>query len=156
MPSHARLFSASWPGSSVHGDSPDKNTGVGCHVLLQGVLPTQGWNQGLLHCRRRSPVLQANSLLSEPPGKPFGTLNQPKPTVFQLRSQIWFQHLTKLRFLFLMAHRRKNSVRDKVIGKRWILQRETHSTEECGPSQRVSAAVSECVVSFYGLGNFTS
>ena len=23
-------------GSSVHGDSPDKNTGVGCHALLQG------------------------------------------------------------------------------------------------------------------------
>ena len=24
------------PGSSVHGDSPGKNTGVGCHALLQG------------------------------------------------------------------------------------------------------------------------
>ena len=24
-------------GSSVHGDSPGKNTGVGCHELLQGV-----------------------------------------------------------------------------------------------------------------------
>ena len=30
------------PGSSVHGDSPGKNTGVGCHVLLQGIFPTQG------------------------------------------------------------------------------------------------------------------
>ena len=30
------------PGSSVHGDSPDKNTGVGCHPLLQGIFPTQG------------------------------------------------------------------------------------------------------------------
>ena len=26
------------PGSSVHGDSPGKNTGVGCHFLLQGIL----------------------------------------------------------------------------------------------------------------------
>ena len=25
------------PGSSVHGDSPGKNTGVGCHALLQGI-----------------------------------------------------------------------------------------------------------------------
>ena len=25
------------PGSSVHGDSPGKNTGVGCHALLQRV-----------------------------------------------------------------------------------------------------------------------
>ena len=39
------------PGSSVHGDSPGKNTGVGCHVLLQGIFPTQGLNPDLLHCR---------------------------------------------------------------------------------------------------------
>ena len=32
------------PGSSVHGDSPAKNTGVGCHFLLQGVFLTQGSN----------------------------------------------------------------------------------------------------------------
>ena len=29
-------------GSSVHGDSPGKNTGVGCHFLLQGIFLTQG------------------------------------------------------------------------------------------------------------------
>ena len=40
------------PGSSVHGDSPGKNTGVACHALLQGIFPTQGSNPGLLHCRR--------------------------------------------------------------------------------------------------------
>ena len=39
------------PGSSVHGDSPGTNTGVGCHALLQGIFPTQGLNPGLLHCR---------------------------------------------------------------------------------------------------------
>ena len=39
-------------GSSVQGDSPDKNTGVGCHALLQGIFPTQGLNPGLLHCRQ--------------------------------------------------------------------------------------------------------
>ena len=32
------------PGSSVHGDSPDKNTGVGFHALLQEIFPTQGSN----------------------------------------------------------------------------------------------------------------
>ena len=31
----------SLPGSSVHGDSPDKNTGMGCHALLQVIFPTQ-------------------------------------------------------------------------------------------------------------------
>ena len=40
------------PGSSVHGDSPGKNPGVGCHALLQGIFPTQGSNLGLPHCRR--------------------------------------------------------------------------------------------------------
>ena len=38
----------SLPGSSVHGDSPGKNTGVGCHALVQGIFPTQRWNLHLL------------------------------------------------------------------------------------------------------------
>ena len=33
-------------------DSPGKNTGVGCHSLLQGIFPTQGSNPGLPHCRQ--------------------------------------------------------------------------------------------------------
>ena len=40
------------PGSSVHGDSLGKNTGMGCQALLQGIFPTQGSNPGLPHCRR--------------------------------------------------------------------------------------------------------
>jgi len=42
----------SLPSSSVFGDSPGKNTGLGCHALLQGLLLTQVSNPGLLHCRR--------------------------------------------------------------------------------------------------------
>ena len=45
------LMDCSLPDSSVHGDSPGKNTRVGCHDLLQGIFPTQGLNPGLLHCR---------------------------------------------------------------------------------------------------------
>ena len=30
-------------------DSPDKNIGVGCHSLLQGIFPTQGLDLHLLH-----------------------------------------------------------------------------------------------------------
>ena len=33
-------------------DSPDKNTGVGCHSLLQGIFPTRGSTLSLLHCRQ--------------------------------------------------------------------------------------------------------
>ena len=39
------------PCSSVHGDSPGTNTGVGCHVLLQGIFPTQASNPGFPYCR---------------------------------------------------------------------------------------------------------
>ena len=46
-------------------DSPGKNTGVGCHALLQGIFLTQGSNPcllSLLHC-------QVGSLPLAPPGK---------------------------------------------------------------------------------------
>ena len=33
-------------------DSPDKNTGVGCHSLLQGICQFQEQNPGVLHCRQ--------------------------------------------------------------------------------------------------------
>ena len=33
-------------------DSPEKNTGEGCHFLLQGIILTQKLNPGLLHCRQ--------------------------------------------------------------------------------------------------------
>ena len=42
------------PGSSLYGISQAKNTGVGCHFLLQGIFPTLGLNWHLLnhlHCR---------------------------------------------------------------------------------------------------------
>ena len=40
------------PDSSVHGDSPGKNTRMGCHALLQGVFPAQGLNPDVPHCWR--------------------------------------------------------------------------------------------------------
>ena len=46
------LMDCSLPGSSVLGDSPSKNTGVGSLSFFQGIFPTQGSNPGLLLCRR--------------------------------------------------------------------------------------------------------
>ena len=40
------------PGSSVHGDFLGKNTGVGCHSLLQRIFLTQRLSPGLLHSRQ--------------------------------------------------------------------------------------------------------
>ena len=44
-------------------NSPDKNTGVGSHSLLQGIFLDPG-------IKAKPPTLQADSLLSEPHGKP--------------------------------------------------------------------------------------
>ena len=42
-----------WPRGLLHPwDFPGKNTGVGCHLLLQGIFLTQGTNLGLPHCRQ--------------------------------------------------------------------------------------------------------
>ena len=79
------------PGSSVRGDSPGKNNGVGCHALLQG----------------RSPPVQAGSLLSEPPWKPKSTgvggpttisLSIPCPLSTRLldRNSYMHSHLTEM------------------------------------------------------------
>ena len=53
------------PDSSVW-DSPGKNTGVGCHALLQQVFQTQGSNSHLLHLLH----WQVGSLPLVPPRKP--------------------------------------------------------------------------------------
>ena len=53
-------------GSSVLGDSPGNNSGMGCHALLQWIFSTQGLNLSLfclLHW-------QVGSLPPAPPGKP--------------------------------------------------------------------------------------
>ena len=58
---YTKSFSCIWlcnptdcspPGSSVHGVSPGKNTGVDCYAFLQGIFLTQGSNPGLQHCRQ--------------------------------------------------------------------------------------------------------
>ena len=70
------------------------------------------------------------------------TRTQPNPTVMKLR--------------FLMSHHRKNSVRDKVIVKKWLhSERNILHRQSVGPLQRVKTGAPKCgVVSFYGLGNF--
>ena len=68
---HARLFVTPCTTACqapLSWGSPGKNTGVGCHFLLQGIFPTQGLSPRLPHCRwvlsslnpaqiRRPPVL---------------------------------------------------------------------------------------------------
>ena len=51
-PTLCNLMDYSLLGSSVHGDSQGKNTGVGCRSLSQGIFSTQGPNPGFPHYRR--------------------------------------------------------------------------------------------------------
>ena len=45
---HVQLFVTLWTHQLLSPwDSPCKNTGVGCHALLQGISLTQGWNPHL-------------------------------------------------------------------------------------------------------------
>ena len=61
----------SLPGNSVHEISQAKNTGLGCHALLQGIFPTQGSNPRLL-CLLN---WQVGSLPLVTPGKPLSLLH---------------------------------------------------------------------------------
>ena len=76
----------SLPGSSAHGNSPGKNTGRVLPCPPPGGLPNLG-------IEPRSPTLQADSLLSETPGKPkntgVGTLPFP-------RGSSWLQSQTRV------------------------------------------------------------
>ena len=66
--SRVQLFATPWTVACqwpLSEDSPGKDTGVGCHALLQGTFPSQGWNPYLLHRL----YWQAGSLPLAPPGR---------------------------------------------------------------------------------------
>ena len=58
-------------------DSPDRNTGVGSHSLLQGIFPTQGLNPCLL-CLLHWKMC---SLPLAPPGKPILSMKSESESV---------------------------------------------------------------------------
>ena len=60
-------------------DFPGRNTGVGCHFLLQGIFPTQGLNPHLLHWQHLSLKDKTNFL--KPPGGASG-----KPSACQCKT----------------------------------------------------------------------
>ena len=51
---HAQLLATQWTIARLlcSWDSPGKNTGMGCHALLQGIFPTLGSNPGLPNRRQ--------------------------------------------------------------------------------------------------------
>ena len=71
-------------------DSPGKNTGVGCHVLLQGIFQTQGLNSCLLHW-------QVDSLMLSHQGSLCRTIN-----LFQLEIFLSHFHSELHQFFFFL------------------------------------------------------
>ena len=72
--SHVQLFASLWTTARrllCLWDSPGKNTGVGCHTLLQVIFPIQGFSLHLLHLLH----WQVGSFPLAPPGKPWSLHN---------------------------------------------------------------------------------
>ena len=65
------------PPGSCPWDFPGRSTGVGCHVLLQGIFPTQGLNLHLL-------PWQADRLALNHLGNPVSSYPFPKPEIHAL------------------------------------------------------------------------
>ena len=119
--------------------------------------PVWLWNRGCPFQSRQLLLLLLWLLLSLKPftsdrdSNPHGWDSNPAKT-----HSTWFRDLMKLRFL--MTHHRKNSVRDKVIGKKWIYsdtERSTLYRQNVGNRRGWMQAAVKCgMVSFYRLGNF--
>ena len=78
---HVRLFgtpdSVALQTPACLWDFSGKNTGVGCHFLLQGIFPTQGLNPCILHW-------QEDSLPLSHPGSPFSEWQALSNVFFEL------------------------------------------------------------------------
>ena len=79
------------PGSSFQWDSSDKNSGGGCHALLQGICPTQGSNPCLLRLLHWRHILYPLVINSQPHWVTMEHHTQGFPLTFVLRgvSYLW-------------------------------------------------------------------
>ena len=106
----------SLPGSSVHGDSLGKNTGVSCLAFLQGIFPTQRLNPGLLHCRQ---ILYPQS-------------HQGSPRTLKLGSLSLTQELNQ-GFLYCRQILHQLSYQGSPIITRQCIKRQRHHFANKGP-----------------------
>ena len=119
------------PGSSVHEISPGKNTGVGCHSLLQRIFLTQGSNPGFLHCRQ---ILYHLNYREDPTPKK-GSAKE----CSNYRTMALISHASKIMFKILQARlqqymnweypdiqagfRTGRGTRDQIANIRWITEK---------------------------------
>ena len=98
-PTLCDLMDCSRSGSSGYGDSPGKNTGVGCHALLQGIFPNQGSNPRLL------PALTGGFLTTSTAWEAhrMWTSSNSKSASLTLSSLFWEYLTTTCRLSFLLC-----------------------------------------------------
>ena len=85
-----------------------KNTGVGCHFLLQVIFPTQGSNPGLLHCRW---ILCHLSHQGSP------SSHYPSP-----QCHTWVSHHRGPRWVYAVATQTWQALRlERVSFREWVL-----------------------------------
>ena len=89
-------------------DSPGKNTGVGCHFLLQGIFPTQGSNPGLLCLLQWQVGSLAPVAPGEPPQRqPDESKNYPRSLAPQSFPKVLKEERKKQNKTYLISRRRK-------------------------------------------------
>ena len=110
--SHVWLFMTPWTvacQAPLSMNFPGRNTGVGCHLLLQGIFSTQGWNLCF-------PALTGWFFTTGPPGKPKSGMTKKWSTskkclkkFVHLNFYIWGQHYTK-------PGKKKSMIRSHLVG----------------------------------------
>ena len=91
---------------------PDKNTGVGCHFLLQGIFPTQGLNPSPMHWQSGS--------------SPLSHQGSPNPVTYKhwlLHRILWHGHSSVLRCGLTMG---------------WLLESSCSGTQVAGATPNCS------------------
>ena len=97
-------------------DFPGKNTGVGCHFLLQETFPTQGLNPGLHHCRQ---MLFSLSHKGSPGARAPGMLRLQNPKLTPSLKYLYFQPAYSFRADWPRNLLRLSSVMREIFPSLW-------------------------------------
>ena len=126
------------PGSSVHGDSAGKSTGVDCHALLQGIFPIQELNPGLPY-----------PLLSEPPGKPYILKSRDITLMMKV-------HLVKAMVFPVVMYRWELNHKEGWVPKNWcfqtvVLEKALESPLSNKETKPINSKGNQCLYTLEGL-----
>ena len=129
----------SLPGSSVHGNSSGKNTGVGCHTLLQGIYPNQGLNPHLLCILHWQGSLPVTSTTWEPPCVPRDIYRIVRGSIVHNSQKLdrvqgenaWYSHVMEhypvMEMKTIQLYPAQTDLRDSVLSKNHKVHQNTEN-----------------------------